>query len=349
MQREGIGVCTNGQCERAKGRQPIERYPGPGQYCPACGELLSSEDEGPTAQPGPAATPEREAPVEREWPFGSAAAPQHIPAAVGNPADRRRHLIIGASTAIALLAVAAVGVGVTRFIPAFGVRVCTSTMTDGIAKEIVSAYFSQHPVWPYHYTITRPGDLACDVRFFAALDGDKEPIIARDGVVAIVNPQNSVARLEESQMRDVFAGRVVDWSQVGGRPGAIAAAVPGDDSDEAQALEHRLMSGQPLASRVGRTLTAAQIVRWVASPSGMRSIGIVPFSAALPAKVVALAGPPAPSSLSIADERYPLSVRLLASSDFREPSGPAAGLVAFAHSTAANSLLRRALVTPSGS
>jgi ABC-type phosphate transport system substrate-binding protein len=223
-------------------------------------------------------------------------------------------------------------------------------MTAGIATEIVSAYSAHHSAWPYHYTVTLPGDQACDVRFFTATAGQSDSIIARDGVVAVVNPQNSIVRLGEDQVRAVLAGRIVNWSAFGGKPGAIEVAVPSDDSDEAHALATRLMAGQTFASQVRRTLTAAQIVRWVSSPSGTRSIGIVPFSAALPAKVLALTGSPAPSSLSIADERYPMSVRILASSDFRAPSRPAAALVAFARSAAAKSILiRSAFVTSNGS
>jgi hypothetical protein len=345
-EHNGIGVCVNEKCEQARRRQPIEYYPGPGQYCPECGELLS-----PVSTPEPEAlepdvTPENQALSEGCAEPQRGAEPRPFPLFDGLPPDRGRHLVLIACGAIAVIAIAAA----TQIIPTLGVRVCTSTMTDGIAKEIVDSYASQNSTWPYHYTVTPPGDLACDVRFFAAETGHDESVIARDAVVAVVNPQNPISQLDANQVRDVFAGRIVNWSQLGDHPGEIAAAMPGDGSDEARTFEDRMMFGHPLGSRIDRTLSAAQIVRWVASPSGARSIGIVPFSAALPAKVVTIAGSPAPSSLSIADEHYPLSVRILAGSDFRQPSRPAAGLVTFAHSALANQLLlRAALITPSGS
>jgi PBP superfamily domain len=368
-QHNGIGVCVNEKCEHARRRQPIEYYPGPGQYCPECGELLSPVSElGPEALESealesealeseelepealePEVARESEAPSEECSEPQRGPEPRPFPLFDGLPHDRARHLVLIACGAIAVMAIAAVA-GATQIIPALGVRVCTSTMTDGIAKEVVDTYASQNSTWPYHYTVTPPGDLACDVRFFAAGAGHDESVIARDGVVAVVNPQNPISQLDASQVRDVFAGRIVNWSQLGGHPGEIAAAVPGAGSDEAHAFEDRMMFDRPLGSRINRTLSAAQIVRWVASPSGARSIGIVPFSAALPAKVVTIAGSPAPSSLSIADEHYPLSVRILAGSDFRQPSRPAEGLVSFAHSALANKLLlRAALITPSGS
>lgn len=349
-QLDGLGVCTNGECEEARRRQPIECYPGPGQYCPECGELLSPASTLETEvalQPG--ITLETTAPPDHEGQPDSRLEPQQVPPVDGNAANRRRRLVLVACGAVALIAVAAAA-GVTQIIPALGVRVCTSSMTDGIAKEVVDSYSSQHSTWPYYYAVTAPGDLACDVRFFTADAGHEESVIARDGVVAVVNPQNPISQLDEGQVRDIFDGRIVDWSQLGGHPAKITADVPAGDSDEVHTLDDRLMSGRPLGSDVDQTLSAAQIVRLIASPSGAHAIGMVPFSAALPAKVLALSGEPAPSSLSIADEHYPLSLRILAASDFRHPKRPAAQLVSFTRSALARRILLRArLATPRGS
>jgi hypothetical protein len=98
-----------------------------------------------------------------------------------------------------------------------------------------------------------------------------------------------------------------------------------------------------------RTLPAAGIVAIVSSPSGRGALGLVPFSTALPAKVIALGDAPAPSTLSISDGRYPLAVSLTAQSDFRFPSRYASALIAFTHSADANDLfVRTAYVTKGG-
>jgi phosphate transport system substrate-binding protein len=197
--------------------------------------------------------------------------------------------------------------------------------------------------------VTQPGDAACDVRFRAALTAPDDTVIARDGVVVVVNPQNTVSRLDILQVRGILAGRITDWSQVGGRSGSIVVAVPDDTSDEAAVVSAKVMFGQPFGSHVVRTLAPSEIVRAVSSPSGVRSMGVVPFSAAIPAKVVALGRAPPASPLSIADDRYPMSVRIVAESDFRYPSRGAADLLAFARSPAANDLfVRSALVSKNG-
>jgi hypothetical protein len=313
------GVCTNEKCTGPARVDPIERYPGPGQYCPDCGELL-----GPTVlteDPPPFDTP------------------------VASRRDYRLAVIIGCAIVIALVVIGAfVAIG-TRSIAALGVRVCTSTMTDRVTNEIVRTY-SERGTWPFHYDVTRPGDLPCDVRFFTAPNGNDGSALARDGVVAVVNPQSSVAQLDIAQLRDVLAGRIVNWEQLGARPGPIVAAVPDDASDEAHLTADRVTLGARLGPHVVRNLTAAQIVGLVSSPSGRGWIGLVPFSAALPAKVLALGKAPPPSTLSIADGRYPLSADIRVESDFRYPSRPTAELIAFAHSAPAeNAVARAGLIT----
>jgi hypothetical protein len=255
-----------------------------------------------------------------------------------------------AAGAVLALAVAGIGIaGGTQLLPALNVRVCTSTMTDRVANQLLNAYSAHHQIWPYHFTVTQAGNAACDVRFLAGPAGTSPTLFARDGVVVVVNPQNAIARLEIEQVRGVFSGRIVDWSQLGGRSGPIFAAVPDAGSDEAQELAARLMGGQALGPHVIRSYTAQQIARWVSSPSGTGSIGVLPFSVALPAKVLALGSSAPPSSLSIGDGRYPMAMGMLAESDFRFPSRLAAALLAFANShDAGEPISRSALVTKNG-
>ncbi len=313
----GTGFCTNAKCPRAERREEIERYPGPGQYCPDCGELLASSPVPPPSAPLPRRNPIR--------------------------------MLTAAAAAIAILVVVT-AVIVVPLVPALGVRVCDSSMTAQIANATVETYSRQHRVWPYHYTVTRPGDDACDVRFGAAFSGSGDAVIARDGVVAVVNPQNPIARLEVDQLRGILTGKIVDWSQLGGPRGAIMAVVPEDGSDETDVLIRKVTQGSHFGAHVIRMPAGAPITRFVSSPSGARAIGIVPFSLATPAKVLALGGAPPPSQLSIANERYALTVLLLAQSDFRSPRPPAKALLATARSSSgANGLLGQpALITRSG-
>jgi hypothetical protein len=308
------GFCTNAKCPRAERREPIERYPGPGQFCPDCGELLTASA-----------------------------------ARVPPSAPLRRHSggLIAATVAAAAAIVIAAGFIALPHVSALGVRVCESSMTDRIVNEIVQA--QPHNIWPYHYAVTLPGNEACDVRFRVALSGSDDAVIARDAVVAVVNPQNPVAHLDIDQLRRILTGEISDWSQLGGPRGPIVAVVPADGSDEAAVVAEKVMLGHPYGPHDVRMPAGAQITRLISSPSGSRAIGIVPFSLAAPAKVLALGRAPPASPISIENERYPLAVRVLAQSDFRSPRDPAAALLTLAHSADANGLVRRtALITKNG-
>jgi phosphate transport system substrate-binding protein len=46
-------------------------------------------------------------------------------------------------------------------------------------------------------------------------------IVARDGIVVVVNPSNSAANLSMAQIRDVFTGKIASWKELGGFDKAI--------------------------------------------------------------------------------------------------------------------------------
>lgn len=310
------GICTNAKCPRAALRVPVELYAGPGEFCPDCGERLTPCEDAPPAPP--------------------------------HARTRTRTAVLAAGT-LAVIAAIVVAVLVGRpAVSALHVRVCSTPTTDRVVREIVDAFRSQRGGWPYVYDVGGSGDQVCDVRFRAATAGDDGAVIARDGIVAIVNPRITVFRISLEQLRDVLAGRITDWKQLGAPAGPIVAAIPADRPDATAIVSDRVMHGAPYGADVVRTLTADAIVRTISSPSGVRTIGIVDFGGAEPAKVLALDNVP-PSTISIGDDRYPLTIRILVGSDFRRPRQAAVGLIDFALSADARPLVTRtALVSKNG-
>lgn len=49
----------------------------------------------------------------------------------------------------------------------------------------------------------------------------KETIIGYDGIVVAVNPKNPISQLTIDQLSDIFAGKITDWKQIGGKEGQI--------------------------------------------------------------------------------------------------------------------------------
>lgn len=163
-----------------------------------------------------------------------------------------------------------------------------------------------------------------------------EAVIARDGIVAVVNPLNPISRISEQQLRGIFTGSIRNWSELGGPYRSIVALMTDDGSDEAKLLASSLFLGAGIARSVQRAASSADVTRAVtgADRRSRDSIGLVAFSQSVPAKVVPLAYLPPPSVLSIATRRYPLTLTIgveLASL----PKDPAAAdLVDYARSSA---------------
>lgn len=370
------GVCTTGSCVRAMLGVPIEVYAGPGEFCPECGERLellndvrfdrddfvrSSDPIWYESRAAGSRSQERLDPVEIEQPqldpeiaerpridpansFDSDADDAFAALFATFPRPNKRVLVIGG---FGLVLFATSVFGGASILPGLGMRVCTSSMTDRIGANLTNAYTAQHRSWPYHASVGRAGAAPCDIRFQTATSGRADGVIARDGVVVIVNPRNPVAPLSGAQVRDIFSGKITDWSQVGGARGPIVVLTPPRDSDEVRVLNQKIMSGNRFGSRVNIVDSAVDVVERIVGKRETGAIGIVPLSVAGNAKVLPFAHATAPSLASVAAERYPLFVRVLASSDFRSPTGIVAGILDYARSTAARpTIVRTALAVP---
>lgn len=138
---------------------------------------------------------------------------------------------------------------------------------------------------------------------------DQEFVIALDGLAVVVHRDNPVQRLSVAQLREVLAGRITDWSQLGGRNGAIQLHLGAQPSGSRDFLAERVMGATPLRGGVSQAPTLAQAARAVAqAPDALAVVGVM---TAIPAGVRALAisdGGIAvlPTRLNVLSEDYPL-------------------------------------------
>ena len=70
----------------------------------------------------------------------------------------------------------------------------------------------------------------------------EQKAVGRDALVFIVNEDNPVQSLTLAQLRDIYAGRVTNWSEVGGADVPIVAFQRGEDSGS-QTLFQKLLIG----------------------------------------------------------------------------------------------------------
>ncbi len=75
-------------------------------------------------------------------------------------------------------------------------------------------------------------------------EGEKnlhETVIARDGVAIVVHPENKVTRLTLAQIQEIFAGKITNWKEVGGKNAPIRVVIREAGSGTRSAFEELVM------------------------------------------------------------------------------------------------------------
>jgi phosphate transport system substrate-binding protein len=151
--------------------------------------------------------------------------------------------------------------------------------------------------------LSRLGDLA---------SAASEHVIALDGIAVIVNPANPVTALTKAQIGNVFAGKVVRWSEIGGAEQPIVVHARDDRSGTYDTFSHLVLGGRPLAVGAKRHESSDELSDAVAADA--RSIGFIglPYVRSAKAVMVQEAGssPLLPSPMTVSTEDYPLARRL---------------------------------------
>ncbi len=78
--------------------------------------------------------------------------------------------------------------------------------------------------------------------------GLKSYPFALDGVATIVNPKNSVSDLSAEQIRDIFAGKITSWKQVGGKDAPIHIFSRDEASGTREVFWNKLLNKGPVAT-----------------------------------------------------------------------------------------------------
>lgn len=73
-------------------------------------------------------------------------------------------------------------------------------------------------------------------------------IVAMDGIAVIVHPSNSISALSKKQVKDIFTGKISDWSQVGGSAGRIVAISRDSSSGTFEAFGALVLEGAKVRS-----------------------------------------------------------------------------------------------------
>jgi len=125
-------------------------------------------------------------------------------------------------------------------------------------------------------------------------------IIALDGIAVVVNKANPVSRLSKKQVKDIFMGKITDWSQVGGNPGKIVVVSRDTSSGTFEAFGTLVMNNEkvvPSALMQASNQAVAQIVAQTPGAIGYVGLGFmskelkpVEIDGVMPSKETVLSG-----------------------------------------------------------
>ena len=141
---------------------------------------------------------------------------------------------------------------------------------------------------------------------------DQEYVVGLDGLALVVHPDNPLQALSREQLRQVFSGRVRDWSQLGGRAGAITVVGLGSDSGGHELLSALLLDGGRQTPTTSMQADSRAVAAAVARDP--RAIGYLPVaietSGVRPLAVSAGGQAVLPTRVNVMTEDYPLTRRL---------------------------------------
>jgi phosphate transport system substrate-binding protein len=178
-------------------------------------------------------------------------------------------------------------------------------------------------------------------------DTADEHILALDGLIVIVHPDNPVRSLTLDQIAGVFAGRITSWAELGGPDQPISVYVPDDRSGtlavfEAMVMRPRRLTVVEAAERLEDHADLSDLVS--IDPAG---IGLTGFAFARGSRMLAIRQQCGlvsfPTTFAMKTEEYPLGRRLYAYGSGKGPlSAHAHGLLEFALSDAAQPIIAEA-------
>ena len=128
--------------------------------------------------------------------------------------------------------------------------------------------------------------------------------VAMDGVCIAVHPSNPVKALTGAQVRDIYAGRITNWSQVGGSNMPIVVISRDTSSGTYETFETLIMRKAPMASSVEYVNANPQAQSRVRTTAG--AIGYVGLGFQEGVKILAVDGI-MPTRQTVANGSYPVS------------------------------------------
>lgn len=140
----------------------------------------------------------------------------------------------------------------------------------------------------------------------------QEHVIALDGVVVIVNKDNPITRLSLKDIQGLFSGEIADWSQLGGKAGAVKVYSRDDKSGTYDTFKSLVLRDKKLTPSAKRYEDSKELSDDVSADEG--GIGFIGFAYVRNARALAISTECGltfePKEFAVKTEEYPLARRL---------------------------------------
>jgi phosphate transport system substrate-binding protein len=143
-------------------------------------------------------------------------------------------------------------------------------------------------------------------------------LIAKDGIAIIVHPSNTISDIAKEQVRDIFSGRITNWSEIGGPDEQITVVAREEGSGTRSAFEEMVMDKELITNNaILQSSNGAIRTTVVNDPNsiGFLSLGYVDSAI----KALSINGIPCSTATAL-DGTYPI-VRTLYFLTATEPTG----------------------------
>jgi phosphate transport system substrate-binding protein len=177
--------------------------------------------------------------------------------------------------------------------------------------------------------------------------------IGLDGLAIVVHPTNPVLDLAVADLRALYSGRLLDWSEVGGESGEVLLVSREDGSGSRILFERRVMGDEPVSLTAVVMPTSTDVVAYVArNPQAIGYVSRAYVTDALPGatergeealasrvRVVAVEGQ-LPTASSLKEQNYGLTQPLFLISR-GEPQGQVRAFIDFVLSPSGQAIVER--------
>ncbi|MGL4593648.1 MAG: phosphate ABC transporter substrate-binding protein [Thermoguttaceae bacterium] len=215
--------------------------------------------------------------------------------------------------------------GIVAGLSAQEIRIDGSTTVGPICDAFVEAFAKKFPNQKFSVKKTGSGDGAaaliegrCDIaamsramkpdEFKKAVEAGKMPTlfaVAMDGVCIVVNPENPVRQLSDTQVHDIFSGKITNWKEVGGPDLPIVAISRDTSSGTYEVFFELVMKKEKLGEKIEYSNANPAIFNRISSTKG--AIGYIGLGFVKDGVVAVKYNGVTPTRESIASGKYPLT------------------------------------------